>query len=49
MLDFHSKEIKLKVLSRFMKWIYKSIGELTILSFIYKIRNIDDLSIFLIA
>ena len=60
MIYFHSKEIKSKDLSRFTEWINKlinkSIVDLTILSFIYKLevgtilmQNVDNLSIILIG
>ena len=38
MLDFHSKEIKSKVLSRFMESIHKSIKYVSDLLLIYKIE-----------
>ena len=38
MLDFHSKNIETKVLWRFTELIYKSNKELSISSFIYKIK-----------
>ena len=38
MLDFHSKEIKMKVSSRLTEWIYKSIEYSSISQLIYKIE-----------
>ena len=48
MLDFHSKEIKLNIWSRFMELIYNSLKELSISLLTYEIesevRNVNDLS-----
>ena len=56
MWDFHSKEIKSKVFSRFTDWMYKSTKYVSILWLIHKIEissklyeNVDDLFIILIG
>ena len=38
MLDFHTKEMKSKVLSRFTEWIYKSTTDLHIFYLVRKIK-----------
>ena len=54
MLDFHPKEIKSNVLSRFTEWIYISTEDLSSSALIYKIeidskldKRVDDLSLML--
>ena len=56
MYDYHSKEIKSKVLRKFSEWIFKSSKSVSIQLLIYNNerdlkldKNIDDLSIILIG